>query len=123
MNKCFGIAVLLLALPMMAHASCDAVKSSIDAKIKANGVSGYTLDVVSADQADAGGSVVGQCEGSKKIVYTRGSADKSDNTAPADASSAPTNTSKWHHAMKKPATQVDKSDTPSQPASAASSGG
>ena len=60
MNKRFGIAaLLLLALPLMAHASCDDVKSSIDAKIKAKGVSGYSLDIVSADQADAGGKVVG----------------------------------------------------------------
>ena len=80
-----GIAALLLfALPMFAYASCDSVKASIDAKIKANGVSSYTLEVVAADKADAAGKVVGQCEGDKKIVYTRG-----NNTAPAEKHAVP----------------------------------
>lgn len=80
-----GIAALLLfALPVFAYASCDSVKAGIDAKIKANGVSSYTLEVVAADQADAAGKVVGQCEGNKKIVYARGSAG-----APADKTAAP----------------------------------
>ena len=97
MNTRFGIAALLLfALPMFAYASCDSVKASIDAKIKANGVTSYTLDVVPAAQADTAGKVVGQCEGDKKIVYTRGSA-----AAPAD----------------------DKGAAPAQPASSSSSGG
>ncbi|OOG65394.1 hypothetical protein B0E46_03330 [Rhodanobacter sp. B04] len=118
MNKRLGIAaILLLALPMMAHASCDDVKSSIDAKIKANGVSGYTLDVVPADQADAGGKVVGQCAGNMKIVYTRGGAAKSgDAPAAGDAAAMP----KHHHAAKKAADDAVKSDAPAQ---AASSGG
>lgn len=85
MNARSGIAALLLfALPMFAYASCDSVKAGIDAKIKANGVTSYTLEVVPADQADAAGKVVGQCEGGKKIVYTRGSA-----AAPADKNAAP----------------------------------
>ena len=114
MNKRLGIAaVLLLALPMMAHASCDDVKSGIDAKIKANGVSGYTLDVVPADQADAGGKVVGQCAGNMKIVYTPSGAAASGD-APA--------MSKHSHAVKK-ADDANKSDAPAQPAPAASSGG
>jgi len=72
-------ALTLMSLPLLAHASCDAVKSSIDAKIKANGVSNYTLDVVAADQGDkSGGKVVGQCEGNKAIVYARGEASASD---------------------------------------------
>ena len=89
------VALLLFALPMFAYASCDNVKASIDAKIKANGVSSFTLAVVPADKADAAGKVVGQCEGDKKIVYTRGSA-----AAPAD----------------------DKSAAPAQPAASSSSG-
>jgi hypothetical protein len=112
MNKCFGIvALLLLASPLMAHASCDAVKSGIDAKIRAKGVSNYTLEVVSAEQADARGKVVGQCEGDKKIVYTRDNATASD--AAAVDTAAP---SKHHrHAMKKAADET--------PAAASSSGG
>ncbi|MBB6243506.1 DUF1161 domain-containing protein [Rhodanobacter sp. MP1X3] len=130
MNKRFGMmALLLLALPVMAHASCDDVKSSIDAKIKAKGVSDYKLDVVSGDQADANGKVVGQCEGDKKIVYTRGEASSSDSSssssdsssadsaAPADSSSAPAPTKPKHHHTKKAA------DDSAAPAPAASSGG
>jgi hypothetical protein len=72
-SRVFIAALTMMALPLFAHASCDAVKSDIDAKIKANGVSHYTLDVVAADQADkSGGKVVGQCEGNKAIVYSRG---------------------------------------------------
>ncbi|MEO8780090.1 MAG: DUF1161 domain-containing protein [Rhodanobacter sp.] len=85
-----GIAALLLfALPMFAYASCDSVKAGIDAKIKANGVSSYTLEVVAADKADAAaGKVVGECEGDKKIVYSRG-----NTTAPADQHAAPASAS------------------------------
>lgn len=62
-----------MALSTIALASCDIVKSNIDAKIKANGVSDYSLDVVTSDQADkSGGKVVGRCEGNKAIVYVRG---------------------------------------------------
>jgi hypothetical protein len=76
------VTLALMSLPLLAHASCDAVKSSIDAKIKANGVTNYTLDVVDADQADKnGGKVVGQCEGNKAIVYTRGQGAASDDGA------------------------------------------
>ncbi|WP_266159794.1 DUF1161 domain-containing protein [Dyella silvatica] len=86
MNKRFGWAVLLvLASPLAAHASCADVSASIDAKIKANGVSGYTLNVVPADQADAAGKVVGQCEGDKKIVYARGAAGAGDSSSAAAA--------------------------------------
>ena len=88
MNKRFGVAaLLLLALPLLAHASCDSVKSSIDAKLKAKGLSGYMLEVVPTDQAADKGKEVGQCEGSKKILYTRGSkAAAADAPAPAASS-------------------------------------
>lgn len=50
---------------------CDQLKGEIDAKIKAKGASGYSLDVVDKG-ASAGGKVVGTCEaGSKEIVYKR----------------------------------------------------
>lgn len=94
MNARIGVAaLLLLALPVLAHASCDSVKASIDAKIKANGVSSFTLSVVPADQADVDGKVVGQCEGNKQIVYKRGSMaapaeKKANSTEPAAASSS-----------------------------------
>jgi hypothetical protein len=92
----FIAALAMMALPLFAHASCEAVKSDIDAKIKANGVSHYSLDVVAADEADkSGGKVVGRCEGDKAIVYTReasaasegpsGNTSATDGSKPADA--------------------------------------
>ena len=81
------VALALLVAPVLAHASCDAVKASIDAKIKANGVGNYTLEVVPASQSVAEGKVVGQCEGDKQIVYSKGAAAadaaKDDKAAPA----------------------------------------
>ena len=66
------VALALLVAPMLVHASCDAVKASIDAKLKAKGLEGYTLAVVPQDAPATTGSVVGQCEGDKQIVYTKG---------------------------------------------------
>lgn len=83
------VLLALMTLPVLANASCDAVKSEIDAKIKANGVSNYNLEVVPADQADkSGGKVVGQCEGTKAVVYTRGES-KSNGDSPNDAPAPP----------------------------------
>ena len=92
------IALALMSATFVAHASCDDVKSSIDAKIKANNVSNYTLEVVSKDQA-GDGKVVGQCSGDKVIVYTRGAAKKADGgdaaaaKAPASDAAAPASSS------------------------------
>jgi len=91
MNKqrlCAGL--MLLGLPLFAHASCDEVKSQIDGKLKSNGVGHYTLTVVAADQDDGGAQVVGHCEGDKKILYSRGGgASASDGSAAEPASAAP----------------------------------
>lgn len=85
MNARFGMtALLLFALPLLAHASCDSVKASIDAKIQAKGVASFTLSVVDAGKGAADGKVVGQCEGNKEIVYQRGSA-----AAPAEKAASP----------------------------------
>jgi len=68
---------LLLFVPLCAHAQakpCDDLKTEIAGKMDAKGVKGYTLDIV-AKEKDADGKVVGTCEGgTKKIVYSRGSA-------------------------------------------------
>jgi hypothetical protein len=55
-----------------AKKSCEDVKASIEAKLKAKGVKTFTLDVVGKDETkDA--KVVGNCEGGKKkITYKRG---------------------------------------------------
>jgi hypothetical protein len=85
------VAFVLMTLPLFAHASCDAVKSDIDAKLKANGVNNYSLEVVAADQEDKSeGKVVGECEGNKAIVYARGQSKVSDdNSSSAQPVQAP----------------------------------
>ncbi|TDV59875.1 DUF1161 domain-containing protein [Pseudomonas sp. LP_7_YM] len=69
------LAVGLLSIAgttMAAGKSCDDVKAEIDAKIKANGASSYTLEAVDKGSA-ADGKVVGTCEGgTKELVYKRG---------------------------------------------------
>ncbi|MCE0492131.1 DUF1161 domain-containing protein [Pantoea sp. Mb-10] len=92
MKKCGAVMIAaLLALPVMAQASCDSVKADISQKIVSNGVpeSDFTLDVVPNDQADqAGGQVVGHCENdTQKIVYKKNGRD-SDSTVPASAGSS-----------------------------------
>lgn len=121
-NRYFAAAALLLALPLAAHASCDTVKSSIDAKLKAKGLSGYSLDVVSSGQASDGGKVVGNCEGDKQIVYTRGdaaSASGVDSSTPAADSSTAAPAKPAHHHKHHAA---KKSDEPA-PAQSAAAGG
>jgi hypothetical protein len=50
---------------------CEDLKTEIAAKIEANGVKDYTLEIVGNDYSgDA--KVVGTCEGgTKKIIYTK----------------------------------------------------
>ena len=51
---------------------CEELKAEIDAKIKKNGVSKFSLDIVDAN-AQSDGKVVGTCDaGAKKIVYKKG---------------------------------------------------
>ena len=73
--KKFLLAVGLLSLAGTALAAgkdCGELKSEIDAKIQANGASGYTLEIVDKGSA-TNGKVVGSCEGgTKEIVYNRG---------------------------------------------------
>jgi hypothetical protein len=50
---------------------CEELKAEIAAKIEANGVKNYTLEIVANDQV-GDRKVVGSCDGgTKKIVYTR----------------------------------------------------
>ena len=86
------LAACLVSFSVPAMASCDSLKSEIDAKLQAKGVVSYTLEIVPVAQASAApasapapasgaaaapanvpaGKVVGSCEGdTKKIVYTR----------------------------------------------------
>ena len=73
MKKLSLFIALALALPG-AYAQikpCDELKAEIAAKIEANGVKNYTLEIVSNDEVGER-KVVGSCDGgTKKIVYTR----------------------------------------------------
>ncbi len=67
------IAALALAAPgaWAQLKPCDELKAEIEAKVKANGVTNYTLEIVPSDQV-GDRRVVGSCEGgAKKIVYVR----------------------------------------------------
>lgn len=74
----FVIAVLFLSLvglwaqtSQSGIKSCEELKGEIDAKLKAKGVKGYTLEIVPADQVKDQ-KVIGSCEGGKKkITYSR----------------------------------------------------
>jgi len=67
------VALLLVTAPAMAQRKdCEELKTEIEAKIKANGVKEFTLQIVANEDAKDG-SVVGSCDGgTKKIIYKRG---------------------------------------------------
>ncbi|MGH8745363.1 MAG: DUF1161 domain-containing protein [Burkholderiales bacterium] len=66
------LVLALAAAPAIAGKTCEALKAEIAAKIEANGVKHYTLEIMPKD-ATADGKVVGSCDGgAKKIVYRRG---------------------------------------------------
>ena len=67
--------ILIAAFVASTHAyavkPCEELKTEIAAKIEANGVKAYTLDIVPTDQV-GDRKVVGSCDGgTKKIVYAR----------------------------------------------------
>jgi hypothetical protein len=84
----FLLAASLISFSIPAMASCDSLKAEIDAKLKAKGVTSYTLEIVPVAAAAAApaaasgtaatpakkseGKVVGTCEGdTKQIIYKR----------------------------------------------------
>lgn len=73
--KRFALAVICGALATSAFAapkSCEELKAEIEAKIQANNVSSYTLEVVSNEEVHDQNMVVGSCEnGTKKIIYQK----------------------------------------------------
>jgi hypothetical protein len=73
-RRFIGVLPLILAvIPVAAWArDCNEVKSEIDSKITAKGVTGYILEVVDAPNVKEG-KIVGTCAGgAKQIVYRRG---------------------------------------------------
>ena len=73
--KRFALAVICCALATSAMAApkpCEEVKAEIEAKIQANNVSSYTLEIVTNDEVHDQSMVVGTCEnGTKKIIYQK----------------------------------------------------
>ncbi|WP_283743926.1 DUF1161 domain-containing protein [Sideroxydans sp. CL21] len=82
------LAACLLGISVSVFASCDDLKSQIDAKLQAKGVTAYSLEIVPVAQPaaapaaasgaaatpakDTTGKVVGTCEGdTKQIIYKR----------------------------------------------------
>ena len=70
----FMLVSLLLCLPAIAQVKpCEELRGEIDAKMKANGVQNYTLEIVPRDTEDGDRTVVGTCNGGQnKILYKRG---------------------------------------------------
>lgn len=65
------VAAALFASQVLAAKNCEELKQEIAAKIEANGVKNYTLEIVPNDQV-GDRQVVGSCGGgTMKIVYER----------------------------------------------------
>ena len=65
------VAVFCSASAFAEIKSCEELKAEIEAKLKAKGVEGYTLEIIPTDQVKDQ-KIIGSCEGgSKKISYSR----------------------------------------------------
>jgi hypothetical protein len=73
--KRFALAVICCVLAtstLAATKSCEELKAEIEAKIQANNVTSYTLEIVSNDEVHDQNMVVGTCDGgTKKIIYQK----------------------------------------------------
>jgi hypothetical protein len=66
-------AALLSPAALAQGKPCEELKTEIAAKLDGKGVTGYTLEIVPAEQDEGDKRVVGNCEGgAKKIVYGKG---------------------------------------------------
>lgn len=73
LKTALGIACLAAGLPGLASASCEDVKKKIEEQLQIKEVSGYTLEIVPADQDPGAAKVVGTCSGGKsKLLYSKG---------------------------------------------------
>ena len=84
----FGTVASAAALvqPVLCHAiSCDELRTDVEAKIRAGGVSAFSVSVLSSDSPSTG-KVVGSCEhGSKKLIYSTAGAASQPRSAAAKA--------------------------------------
>ena len=66
-----GCVYLTATAAFAATKPCEELKAEIDAKLQANGVKNYTLEIVPTDQVKDE-KVVGTCAGgTKKIIYKK----------------------------------------------------
>ncbi|MFQ6576203.1 DUF1161 domain-containing protein [Pseudomonas sp. UM16] len=66
------LASMLATTALAAPKPCEELKAEIEAKIQANNVSSYTLEIVKNDEVHDQNMVVGSCEGgTKKIIYQK----------------------------------------------------
>ena len=88
MQRLAMLGLVLAAAPAWAQTdNCDVLREQIERKIRASGVTAFSVTVSDA-AASAPGRVVGQCaQGRRKIVYQR--VDAADAAAPSRAPSAP----------------------------------
>ena len=82
--RCFAVfAALAAAIGPAFAASCEELQQSIEARIRANGVTSFTVIPVDS-AASAPGQVVGTCDqGRTKLLYVRGAALKQSPAASA----------------------------------------
>ncbi len=68
----FSLVTVFLCTSAIAEIkSCEELKSEIEAKLKAKGVEGYTLEILPNDQVKDQ-KIIGSCEGgTKKVSYSR----------------------------------------------------
>ncbi|MEG0859472.1 MAG: DUF1161 domain-containing protein [Pseudomonas sp.] len=66
------LASLLATSALAAPKNCEELKAEIEAKIQANNVSSYTLEIVKNEEVHDQNMVVGSCEGgTRKIIYQK----------------------------------------------------
>ncbi|MBC3452078.1 DUF1161 domain-containing protein [Pseudomonas mosselii] len=66
------LASLLATAALAAPKPCEELKAEIEAKIQANKVSSYTLEIVPNAEVSDPNMIVGSCEGgTKKIIYQK----------------------------------------------------
>lgn len=66
------LASLIATNTLAAPKPCEELKAEIEAKIQAQGVPSYTLEIVPNSEATDPDMIVGSCEnGTKKIIYQK----------------------------------------------------
>lgn len=73
--KRIAVTLILAAMTTSAFAKlkpCEELKAEIEAKIQAQNVSSYTLEIVSNGEVHDKNMIVGTCDnGTKKIIYQK----------------------------------------------------